>query len=363
MGAFDVVALRGICANYFETHTAQVLQEVQRAQERLSAQLLELSEAVQRKADASEVPTLSQFNSLAAEVERQRQHLEAQTEHEKCEEAQAPAADQGELHAQLEDIMARLELKADTCEVPSLEDFKELASSVERKADSRDVPTFLQWKKLSEGVERKANSNKVPTVAQLQELREAVERKVDANLVPTLAEVRELSAAVGRLAERKADSSGVATGAQLQRLAAAVERKADKDPSPKEAGDPARLEELAAQLKAKANSSEVPTVSQLESHAAVVERKLAFLAGKLQRLADAREKEKACQPVFWYASPLVTTGWDDGTWQQPAQQPAQQAEMPAPTSDGAGSSSGHSDSGANANNGPYGDSAPGYWQG
>merc|ERR1719464_1543117 len=112
--------------------------------------------------------------------------------------------------------------------------------------------------------------------------------------------VQELSAAI----ERKADASAVASRTQIQRITTQLDQKADRD-QVQAGGDPARVDELACALEKKANSHEVPTVAQLEEHCAIVEKKLAFLAGKVQKIADARDKEKVCQPIFWYASPLL----------------------------------------------------------
>mmetsp|Transcript_21474 Transcript_21474/g.65007 ORF Transcript_21474/g.65007 Transcript_21474/m.65007 type:complete len:724 (+) Transcript_21474:45-2216(+) len=283
MAAFDVIALRSICANYFESRTVQVLQEIQQAQERLTAQLQELSLAVERKADVAGVPTLASFEELVSEVAGQalREHAPTTT--------------------QLEHLTARLERKADARAVPTLAQFHELEAEVQRKANSRDVAPLAQLQKLTATVQRK------PSAAQLQELQAEVERKVDAHLVPTLAQVQELSTTLGR----KADASSVVTVAQLQKVAAALERKADKE----EVGEMEQLRKMAGELERKANTSEVPTVAQLEEHASVVERKLAFLAAKVQKIADAREKEKMCQPFFWYASPVMAASWDDTSTQ------------------------------------------------
>mmetsp|Transcript_27146 Transcript_27146/g.61599 ORF Transcript_27146/g.61599 Transcript_27146/m.61599 type:complete len:352 (-) Transcript_27146:68-1123(-) len=350
MGAFDVVALRGICANYFESHTAQVLQDVQRAQDKLSSQLLELTEALRQKADTTDVPTRAEFEALTAEVGR-KAPLEEPKDSE--EPASQPL---DELVARLDELQASVEEMQASFpeEAPTLDHFRDLEAIVEAKADRKDSVSQSQLKQLAEKVERKANTHKVPSMVQMQELTAAVERKVDADLVPTLAMVKELSAAI----ERKADTSEVVNRSQIQRITALLELKADRDQLPRldQVGDMSRVSELASELDRKANSHEVPTVSQLEEHAAIVEKKLAFLAGKVQKMADAREKEKVCQPVFWYASPLMAAPWDE-TQQSWGPLPPNEANAPGQTQQ---SSCGTPDSGE----GPcmYTENAPGSWQ-
>uniref|UniRef100_A0A7S4S2X0 Uncharacterized protein n=1 Tax=Alexandrium monilatum TaxID=311494 RepID=A0A7S4S2X0_9DINO len=383
MGAFDVVALRGICATYFEQHASRILQDLQQAQERLEERLAaqaqdsrtarkqwegereqRLEELMERVArledpqsraergqwDAERERRLEELAGRVARLEEQvvaEDHAQEKKEGEEGEEEEEEA-EEGEEEAFVtaslfEGLASRVEELEAQC--------RALDEELQRKASA----TNAQLQKLSSLVERKANANKVPSIAQMQELTAAVERKVDANLVPTLAEVKELSAAV----KQKADASSVPTVAQLQKLnAAMVELKAGRSQA-EQADSLEEVKKLSHELGRKANSHEVPTVAQLEEHAVVVERKLAFLATKVQRLADARDKENMCQPFFWYASPVMTattTLWE---------------EVPGSTggiSDVQGWKSGSADGG----NGPpsgsgsemsSGEQAPGMWWG
>lgn len=350
MGAMDVVALRSICARHMDKQLLPMLQELQRAQEKiherlekleiashksgmdrlagengqggrhpdLAKQIRDMQVKLDLKANSQNVPSMDRFLELDALVRQGGSNTNS---------AISPA--------QIEILTAKISSKADAACVPTLQQFdsfvekmETLSSAVHLKANIRDVPsisnledlqTLLQQKaplkevqKLAAAVERKANTSKVPTLAQVVELQNAVAGKIDANLVPTLAQVDELTAEV----KSKASANSVASATQLQSLAAEVRRKADATDavSPHQVEDLVK-KQLAAAAAGKADLGDVPTMAQHKELAAVTERKLAFLASKVQQQRDHAAWDY-CQPAVLCVPHVVEQQqqWEEDPW-------------------------------------------------
>mmetsp|Transcript_88168 Transcript_88168/g.227344 ORF Transcript_88168/g.227344 Transcript_88168/m.227344 type:complete len:352 (-) Transcript_88168:67-1122(-) len=177
MDALNGVALRGICSLYFENHVSPLLGMIQKAQDRFDGQLQDLQAKVEGKANAREVPTLAQFEELAA----------------------------------------RGAWINDTNTVPTLARLQNLSAAMQRKANCSDVPTIQQMRKLADQatqLDQKANET--------AELVAALEQKVAARVSvggtddvdAAMARMKELDARLGH----KADSANVATLKHLESL-------------------------------------------------------------------------------------------------------------------------------------------------
>lgn len=365
MGSLDIVLLRGICADYFDKHVAPVVKECRQEQDSISDQLKELSTALSARAEATSPK--DEISDLLAKLEKKVDEQE-QASMAKLEEimtfislkASAVKVDSlaskleslsgGADVSRLEAIAAKLDLKANSNEVPTMAQFRELSTTVQLKADSEDVPTGLkvQMKKLESTVERKANSSKVD--AQLKELSAKVDSKVDARLVPTVAQVEELEEEM----KRKANSADVPSAKELHKLSERLDQKADVSAVPTKAeleelrdalaskADAALLKENGKingmenggkdgyetngnngqnghngwhfngqQKESKASSMTDPaSKAQLKELATVVERKLAFLASKLQDQETASRQQQQWSPqVVWMPADQVFGEW------------------------------------------------------
>lgn len=167
MDAIQGIALRGICANYFENHVSPILKYVQQAQEQLIEQNKELKDTLARKADVEAVPTLADFQSLSEK--------KAQV---------APAPDMGgngvTMMARIQDLQSTMQKKADVANVPSLAQMAELRKLVQQKANAKDVATAEQLAEVTATLVQKADASCTITPAQLEELASSLEGKIGA---------------------------------------------------------------------------------------------------------------------------------------------------------------------------------------
>lgn len=296
MGGFDAVVLRSICASYFENHVTPVLRDLEQAHAKLASDVQDLATKldekcnaqtaeVQQKAAIEQVPTIGQFATLHAGVQK----LEAEVERKFADLAAKPEGQTGPSDVptmcQFEELVAKVGRKANA----TFAQLKELtvkveSVEVESRAYCRDVPTLSQVQKL---IQTKANTSKVPTMVQFNELCATVEGKVNANLCPTLAQVEELASTVQR-----SPSAG-----QLEKLFAELNRKANVV----DVATIHQCEQLSHELAQKANISDVPGLDRFDELASTMERKLAFLAAKCNSAAGV------CQPVAWFM-PSATNG-------------------------------------------------------
>jgi len=132
-------AVRGICADYFESHLSPVLKCVQDSQKQLATQLEVLRDALDRKAHTKDVPTFAQVEDLVG----------------------------GE-------IMRRLERN----DVASLVRIQELAAGMNRKADVGDVVTSAQFRSFSTSIEQQVTALKT-TLAQKANAIEVSKRELE----------------------------------------------------------------------------------------------------------------------------------------------------------------------------------------
>lgn len=179
------LAMKGICANYFETHVSPVLRYMGQSQEHLSTQLQDLRAAVERKANSAPVGALSlnEFEDLRY-------------------------------------IRVALQQKADITEVPSLREFEDLVAKVSavqtslssvagETSSSSGVSTVRRLTKLAEDIQRKADSSAVPTRADLNNV--MLEQKAHLKDVATLARTEvgklrdELEVLRGEIVKEKAE--------------------------------------------------------------------------------------------------------------------------------------------------------------
>jgi len=262
MEAVHVATLRGICARYIEGHLGPVLQELLRSQQQIETQLEALSQAAVRKTEHREAEErladlLTKCNTDLAEITAKVERLESGGGHTD----NAIAA--GSFEELSEALRQELTQKADLNDVPTMEQFRDLAADVERKANFNQVVSSSQLQRISDKVDRKANTNRVPTMTQFQELSTVVEGKANIVSVPTVSQFDEFCGTV----ERKITACSLVNPAQIQKIAAALERKADLDQVPTRA----RVDELCISIE-KVVASEVPTLAQFKALAIRVDR-------------------------------------------------------------------------------------------
>lgn len=256
-----MATLRGICARYIEGHVGPVLQELLRSQQQVEMQLESLAQTAMRKAEHREVE--ERLNSLMAKCSADLADLAAKVEH-----VDHPPGGTFGSCSSLEELRQALgkdlALKANLSEVPTLEQFSELAADVDRKANINQVPAVAQLQRIAEKVERKANTSRVPSLTQFQELSALVESKANMSSVPSVSQFDEFCGTI----DRKIGASNLVSPAQIQKLSTALERKADADQVP----TIARVEELGASVEARAVANTVPTLSQFKALATRVDR-------------------------------------------------------------------------------------------
>ncbi|CAK9057054.1 unnamed protein product [Durusdinium trenchii] len=253
------------------------LEEVQTtlsaAKSRFSQQINELQQSVHTKAEQCLVPSLELFQLRLAE---------------KADVTAVPT------NEQLKVVMKILQMKADAEQVPRLSDFQALGQSVlelgglkaqlealqalvlqkeselqnlqrivQHKADVGEVATSLEVQLLNGKLEGKAEAKDTPTLLQFQALSKTMENKADSWDVPTLAEFR----AMDHLLRKHGDLAGsveelqkllqqVVTKQCFEKLMKEVSEKADS----KDVPNMEEFDTLKEALDLKANRSDVPTL-------------------------------------------------------------------------------------------------------
>jgi hypothetical protein len=119
VNAATMIALRGICADYFENNVSPILKYVQQTQEQLVSQLAELSAKVEHKADALDVTPLAEIEQVAARAAISREDSSKVAFHVRMEEI-ATAMNQ-KANANSVPTLAQLGLKANTKDQTELE--------------------------------------------------------------------------------------------------------------------------------------------------------------------------------------------------------------------------------------------------
>jgi len=315
MSSFDVVALQGICANYFERHVKPILSEVQESQAKLKAQVKDLKKTISQSPPNTDV--VAQFEALKGDVAQRRNSLDARLEEvihnldlkanasEVSTEAShsAVSTDQFDLWlceaeqkfrnslAPLEDRQANTE-KTVRSHAAKIAAWKSLDSEMESKANVRDVPTLAQFQRLSATVDKKTKAQTNLT-AQFSELQAIVESKADSSCVATVSEFRDLRMTLDSL-EKKTNASS-ASAADAQKLSDEVKLKAN-------------VADVEQMLKEKANIDQVPLTSTVENLASVMERKLAFLAARMQKTSDSVDNVLS-QAMVCYVPPSPCGQW------------------------------------------------------
>lgn len=196
------IALKGICASYFENHVSPVLRYIQQAQEQLNLQMREIRNAVEQKANKAEVPTLRQFQDLVAKGAHDTSAVTTQV--------------------RLKEISSALQRKADVNSVATLANLNKLAATVEQKANAKDTITATQAAELLAAVERKADVGSADALAQLQELSAAMEKKANAADVATLEQLGALQLELLGLRAERQRAGHCAEGAEVRRVQVVV---------------------------------------------------------------------------------------------------------------------------------------------
>jgi len=234
MDQLSMTTFRGICGEYFDSNVSPVLRFVQQAQEQLHTQVQDLRGALERKADATRVPSLDDFGSLKKNILS-------------CEEMfgrQASPSDVVPPSPRFESA------DGDSRSVKLLVRLQELSAALHKKADVGNVPTLAQFKKLSTTVDQKAN------VKDVEDLRLAIQGSSassgdncsDTSLLP---HVQQFYSAL----EQKANVADVATSQHLSLLRSDLETLKTKCAAPAstpvgEVATQAALDSLRTDLKA-----------------------------------------------------------------------------------------------------------------
>lgn len=331
MGGFEVIALQGICASYFEKHVSPLISELKQAQEQLSSQVQKISVATDLK-QAENV--LAKFDALQADMAQKasiakleevlaQRGLKSHNSEVSTEAPSTPQLEQWLSEAEakcsaqitpLEERMAHMERTVKN-HAAKIAQQKNLDEEIACKANVRDVPTLAQFQRLANTTEKKANSSKVPTLQQFQELEALVETKATANLVPTDAEVQELRSAM----KKKANASSVPSAIEFQKFSADVQVQLE-----------ANKENVEKVLEQKADNDQVVRSSTVDNLRNVMERKLTFLASRIQKTSEIVEQGMANQQAMvCYVSP-------QGAWQPDVRNGVQGAWVLQPQAQGMG---------------------------
>eukprot|EP00927_Polykrikos_kofoidii_P059303 TRINITY_DN54493_c0_g1_i1.p1 TRINITY_DN54493_c0_g1~~TRINITY_DN54493_c0_g1_i1.p1 ORF type:complete len:343 (-),score=80.25 TRINITY_DN54493_c0_g1_i1:429-1358(-) len=304
--------LRSICANYFETRIAPLIAEVKESHDQLRrelrelapipkvngkahhktastnfAQLEELSRRVDLKANSQDVPTLTQFEGFLAK-------LNARAAEATCN------CSVSLVHPSLDELMVKLEAKANVADVPTLSSFTkleievgELSASLDCKANASDVSSVAQLDRLRETVERKAK--------QQRDLADVVRKKVDADEVPSLEFVEAISKSLDRhVTNHSAKLEKLEAGlekldAGLEKLDAGLLKKANLD----DVATAAQFSQITDQLQQKADVDEVPTITEFEELAHRFPH--GFVPGT-----------DSCMPMVYWMAPQMQGNWNGG---------------------------------------------------
>lgn len=308
VGALDVLALRSICATFLDKQLFPVLTDLQQMQDRLieriekleyssiqktiveevqfsnqcnvtsvdellmgtkgnihpgeavvACRIQDLLEKVDGKADARTVPNMVQFEELTSKVEKHTSLLDSQMKllMQNVEECKTNSINAPTM-AHFEQLGADMETKVNT-----------VALKVDRKPDSDDVPSMAQFEELVAAVQQKAHTR------ELQKLAGTVDRKAFASKVPTLVQLQDLQKEV----ERKVDACLVPTTAQVDELAAEMKRKANVS----NVVSNSQLQKLCEEVKQKANVQDVVTVAQVED---LLQRKVDAVVARKADVGD-----------------------------------------------------------------------------
>jgi len=141
------------------------------------AELREIRQELQGKANVREVPSLAQFQKLASTVAK----------------------------------------KANSDKVPTLEQFEELQTLAESKVSEHWVPSMQQFEGLVAQVEKKANACNVISALEFQCFREEMQQKANINDTPRAAWIEEQL--------EKANACNATTQNSVDKLASVVEKK------------------------------------------------------------------------------------------------------------------------------------------
>jgi hypothetical protein len=298
---FDVIAIRHLCAEYFEKNVSTALNEIKQEQAQLRSDLETL-----RANDTS--ARLQALEASFAKLEETASALSAS-----ASDSDAEQKSRDFIVASLKPIEERLAKSEKTIRAhgQKIAEQKSIDSLLESKANVREVPSMAQFNKLSAAVEKKATANKVPTLAQVVELQEMIEKKVSQDSVPSNSEFKELT----RHVEKQLKDRGVPDSLDLLKLAKDVQAKANQSDVESRM---AKIEEQ------KANADQVPLSSALENLAAVMEKKLAFLAAKVHKTSEIvdQHQNQFNQAMFCYVPhdgsqwPVAGGNGTNGNWQQ-----------------------------------------------
>lgn len=294
MSGFDVIALRAVCKNYVDQMVMPVLEDIQQSQANLRTEMQQLSDAVQKKAAAQDVPTLAHFESLMAAQNSSITNVEEVL-------AKLQLKDSADDHAilmKLEERTANTE-KTMRSHAAKIAELRDIGQAIEGKANARDVPNLTQFKKLEGTVAKKANTAKVPTLEQFEELRTLAESKVSAHWVPSMQQFEKLAAQV----EKKANASNVLSSAEFKSIQEEMQQKANINDTPRAAWIEEQLE--------KANTCQATTQSSVDKLASVIEKKLAFLASRVQKNTEALDhfQQPGQQAMICYVPAAACGTW------------------------------------------------------
>lgn len=120
MDAFGGVALRGLCALYFENHVSPLLRSLQDSQDQLRSQLSDIRTDMCKKADADAVPTLDYLETRLQQDGRPR-------------EGESTGVS---VLVKLQELNAK---KADANDVPTMSHLKKVLATLEQKAILREA--------------------------------------------------------------------------------------------------------------------------------------------------------------------------------------------------------------------------------
>jgi len=212
-----------MCSSCYEAHFTPMLRFVQQLQEQHTAQLNDLRDMLDRKADRIQVPTVAMFQELEAKIAAHADGREADT-------IKVPTM------AMFQELEAKIAAhadgkKAENSQVPTMAMFQELEAKIVahadgRKADNIHAPTMAMFQELEAKLvahteDWKANtSTGVATLVRLSEVEAGLKRKADAGSMSSVERIRKLESSM----EHKASAKDVATKAELAELEILVDQ-------------------------------------------------------------------------------------------------------------------------------------------
>lgn len=136
--------------------------------------------------------------------------------------------------AELRDVSQELQSKANIREVPTLAQFQKLSNTVAKKANSDKVPTLEQFMELQALAESKVSAHWVPSMQQFESLVAQVEKKANStNVLKSIQEEMQQKANIKDIPRaawieeqlEKASTYQSTTQSSLDKLASVVEKK------------------------------------------------------------------------------------------------------------------------------------------